>query len=270
MKKRIVQSLVLVLYVVSAFGLGMTNIDKTTYDNIETEPIYSNEDYNLTAGVTRNIISTLETTQLGAAAVQITTEENRFEEYNIYTNCFVNIRKKDNINSEVVATIDPNILVRVIEETGDWCKITIDDIQGYIKSEYLSSDVTPVSKLNRWGIELTDNEVDLLALIVFGEAGNQKIIGKEAVVESIFNRMISEIFGGDLYSVLSKKGQYDAWEIRYEASPSEEEYEAIYNVLYGKTYILDYDYVYFSRRKVNGYDFIKIGDHWFSKGKIYE
>ena len=271
MKRRIVAILILLLQVVPSLAVGMTCIGETKA--IDTG-ISQLNDSNLTIGITRDTLNKQLHLKIMEQSVtkekkvkEKVTKEKRFEEYNRYANCFVNIRKKPNKDSERITTVEPNTLVRVVGKKRKWSKVVVGDIHGYIKSEYLSKDEIPISKLNRWGIELTEDEIYTLALIVWKEAGNQSMTGKEAVVEVVFNRMISETFGGDLYSVLSRKGQFNTWKSRNNSNPTEEEYKAIHNVLQGRTYILDYDYVYFSTRKANGYDFIKIGNHWFGKGK---
>lgn len=214
---------------------------------------------NLYAGSTKELIETYN-------YIQNTNEDAQFDSYVVYTNCYVNFRTGPSVEFEVIQTLSPNTMVTVIGVDHGWCNIILNDQEGYIKSNYLSKDVTPVSELNRWGISLTDDEIYLLANIVNLEAGIDTLTGKEAVIESIFNRMtFSRSFSGDLYSVLSSPGQYSTWSYHNNGTPGEEEYRAIKNVLYGTTYILEPSYVYFSREKSNGHDFVKIGMHWFGK-----
>ena len=193
--------------------------------------------------------------------------EPPFEPYQMYTNSYTDLKETSNTEAASVASLDPNTSLTVIQEEGEWRVIRLDEAStGYIEAKFLSESETAISALNRWGIELTPEETDLLADIVFLEAGIDSMVGKEAVVETIFNRIIfSNSFPGDLYSVLSQKGQFSTWPLLDSASPGSDEYQAIHNVVYGATYILDSDYVYFSRRKANGHDFIKIGKHWFGR-----
>ena len=102
---------------------------------------------------------------------------------------------------------------------------------------------------NRWDITLTDEEIELLARIVMLEAGGESDMGKDAVVEVIFNRMYDEDFPDTLYGVLSEEGQFAVWKNRNSASavPTEEVYESIHYVLTGQTDILPFKTVYFSR-----------------------
>lgn len=187
--------------------------------------------------------------------------------YEMFTNSYAEIRDNADPNAAVLTTFAPNTAVKVVEESGDWRGILSGEgIQGYLEASLLSESMTPIPLLNRWGIELTPEETDLLADIVYLEAGIDSMTGKEAVIEIIFNRMaFSNSYPKDLYSVLSQKGQFCTWPLLDSAAPGEEEYQAINYVVSGATYLLDPDYVFFSRRKANGHDFIKIGKHWFGR-----
>ena len=92
---------------------------------------------------------------------------------------------------------------------------------------------------------------------------NQSLYGKEAVVEVVFNRM--SMFEKDLYSVLSERHQFTTWHNRFDNEPTFEEFAAVYNVMYGTTWILPGDYIYFATYKANGTDFVQIGEHWFGR-----
>lgn len=118
---------------------------------------------------------------------------------------------------------------------------------------------------NRWGISLTDEEIDLLAKIVWLEANGEPVEGQEAVVEVVFNRMASERFPDALYDVLSQKNpvQFVSWKNRDKAQPTEKEYNSIYEVLNGNTNLLRDDTVYFSREPLTSNLDVKICCHSF-------
>lgn len=50
---------------------------------------------------------------------------------------YLNVRVQADESAEVVNTICGEDLVSVLEEDGDWTKISIDDVEGWVKSEYL-------------------------------------------------------------------------------------------------------------------------------------
>lgn len=118
---------------------------------------------------------------------------------------------------------------------------------------------------NRWNIVLTDEEIDLLARIVWLESNGEPVKGQEAVVEVIFNRMASELYPNTLYDVLSQKNptQFCSWKNRDRAEPTEKEYQSIYNVLNGNTNILRNDTLYFSTEPLTSRLDVQIGGHSF-------
>lgn len=118
---------------------------------------------------------------------------------------------------------------------------------------------------NRWGISLTQQEIDLLARIVWLEAGGEPVEGQEAVVEVIFNRIASDLYPDTLYDVLSQKNpvQFCSWKSRESAKPTEKEYRSIEQVLSGNTSILRNDTLYFSRKALTPRLDQRIGGHSF-------
>lgn len=118
---------------------------------------------------------------------------------------------------------------------------------------------------NRWGIQLTEEEIELLAKIVWVEARGESEAGQKAVVEVVFNRIASDLFPNTLYEVLSQKEpvQFSSFPLRDTAVPTEKEYHAIYEVLNGQTNLLRADTMYFATTKLGTELDIKIGGHYF-------
>lgn len=118
---------------------------------------------------------------------------------------------------------------------------------------------------NRWDITLTLEEIDLLARIVWAEARGECEEGQEAVVEVIFNRMVSNEFPDNLTLVLSQNGQFSTWEIRNNATNYDKQIDIVNRVLAGKTNVLDIDVLYFAMSPL-GNDIVKhIGCHYFTR-----
>lgn len=128
-----------------------------------------------------------------------------------------------------------------------------------------TSETTENTVKNRWNITLTEDEIDLLAKIVWLESRGEPVIGQEAVVEVIFNRMTSEKYPDTLYEVLSQGNptQFCSWKNRDGARPTEKEYSSIYEVLSGNTNILRNDTFYFSTEPLTSQLDAKIGRHSF-------
>jgi spore germination cell wall hydrolase CwlJ-like protein len=118
---------------------------------------------------------------------------------------------------------------------------------------------------NRWDITLSNDEIDLLAKIVWVESRGESDLGQQAVTEVIFNRMIHDDFKGSLYEVLSASGQFSSWRYRNSAEPTKKEYSNINKVLAGETEILTKEYVYFSTTPRSEKGKIPIGNHYFCK-----
>ncbi len=118
---------------------------------------------------------------------------------------------------------------------------------------------------NRWNIELTEEEIDLLAKIVWVEARGESQTGQEAVIEVIFNRIVSDKFPNTLYDVLSQKNptQFASWRLRDSARPTEKEYNSIYKVLNGETSVVGENTLYFATKKITRNLDVKIGGHYF-------
>lgn len=118
---------------------------------------------------------------------------------------------------------------------------------------------------NRWGIELNEEEIDLLAKIVYLEARGECVEGQEAVVEVVFNRMASDLYPDTLYEVLSQTNpvQFTSWKNRDKAEPTEKEYQSIDNVLNGNTNLLRDDTLYFSTFMMTSNLDVQIENHYF-------
>ena len=112
---------------------------------------------------------------------------------------------------------------------------------------------------------MTQEEIDLLARIVWLEAQGEPVEGQQAVVEVVFNRMASELYPDTLYEVLSQNNpvQFCSWKNRDRAVPTEKEHQSIEDVLTGKTAILRNDTMYFSTFPLTENVECKIGGHYF-------
>ena len=123
-------------------------------------------------------------------------------------------------------------------------------------------------------IELTDEEWEELAAIVSLEAGNQCAEGQQAVVEVVFNRVLHSGFPDTVHDVLhdgegTSCPQFSTIGLIRTATPTQAQFDAIYNALYGDT-ILDADVVFFSLNGENDRVWGKIGDHVFCREYLWE
>lgn len=117
---------------------------------------------------------------------------------------------------------------------------------------------------------VSDEEYEILKRIVAAESQTQELEGRKAVVEVIFNRVLSEEFPDSVEGVLSQKGQFSTWRMRNDSwIEPEMAVEAIDAVMKdGCTVLPDTEYLFFSRGKSRyAKDYIKIQDHWFGRAR---
>jgi len=131
--------------------------------------------------------------------------------------------------------------------------------------------------INFQSYEMTEEELaeeayydslELLALCVEAEAGNQGLIGKKYVVDVVLNRVDDPDFPDNITDVIMQKNQFSVvldgriWEVE----PTEETFQAVREELENRT---NYDVLYFTCEGFHpcGQDWKKIGDHYFSVKK---
>ena len=148
---------------------------------------------NPTAGATKAIEQTI--TNINGNS--IVGAEKRY--INMYTTTRVNVRKRNNIESDIVKTLGIAEEVSVFDTKDGWSKIEA----GWIKSEYLSEN-KPNNKLL-----VTENERYWLYQLVESEAGGESSTCKAWICSTVFNlikldstpnNVIDMIFYGNTYS----------------------------------------------------------------------
>lgn len=115
-------------------------------------------------------------------------------------------------------------------------------------------------------ISVSEEDGRLLEAILWAEANNQSFEGQKAVIEVIFNRVLSDEWPDTIYDVLSQKGQFATWKARNKVKPTQVQSDVISEVLREtKTVLPSMDYVYFDTRGVNGKAHVRIQDHVFGR-----
>lgn len=112
------------------------------------------------------------------------------------------------------------------------------------------------------GLELTLEEQNLLARMVWVEAQGESFEGQQAVAEVVLNRLVSEGFQNTLKGVIYAENQFRSAPYLDDAEPTSIQYEAIERALEGP-YVLPMDVVYFATYPVNGNIWGSIGGHIF-------
>lgn len=128
--------------------------------------------------------------------------------------------------------------------------------------EPIPTETEPVAVSQYAAISLTTEEIDLLAKIVWLEARGESFEGQQAVVEVVFNRMLSEYFPDTLTEVIYEKNQFSTAGLVHTADPGNTQYAAIEAALNGPN-ILPLEVVFFSRAAQNDQVWGTIGNHVF-------
>ena len=121
----------------------------------------------------------------------------------------------------------------------------------------------PKAEVPRYGdLELTEEEMDLIAKLICVEGGGEPFDGQQAIVEVILNRLAAGGFGETVRGIIYAEGQFESVNQIYLAKPTYSQYKAIENALYGP-YVLPEDVYYFAKFKMNDNVWGKIGSHYF-------
>lgn len=137
-------------------------------------------------------------------------------------------------------------------------------------SELATAEETPEELENRYAeFYFSDEDVYILACLVYHEARGECFEGQVAVVEVVLNRMLSDYFPDTVEEVVFQK-YGDVWQFSpapylYSAEPTEEQYLAVHTAIEEREHILSEDTVYFSTAPYNESVDTIIGNHYFCK-----
>ena len=123
---------------------------------------------------------------------------------------------------------------------------------------------------NRYAeLHFSDEDVYILACLVYHEARGESFEGQVAVVEVVLNRMLSDYFPDTVEEVVFQK-YGDVWQFSpapylYSAEPDKEQYLALHTAIEEREHILSEATVYFSSAPYNESVDMIIGNHYFCK-----
>lgn len=143
-----------------------------------------------------------------------------------------------------------------------WSGAWIYDKNKMPKDPFLYSEPEPVRGEPRYGIELTWEQMKLMAKVVWVESRGECKEGQQAVAEVILNRLTSDEFPDNLHDVIYGEGQFRSAKFLDKAEPYQLQYEAIENALYGP-YVLPQDVYYFATTPMTSKKWGRIGGHIF-------
>lgn len=117
----------------------------------------------------------------------------------------------------------------------------------------------------RYHVELTWEQQQLLAKIIWLEARGEPAEGQQAVAEVVLNRLVSGRFGSTLEAVIYGEGQFRTTPFLKDAQAWQAQYEAIDAALDGPN-ILPMNVLYFATVPENNQVWGRIGGHIFCYG----
>lgn len=124
----------------------------------------------------------------------------------------------------------------------------------------------PPAEQSRYpGLELTQEERDLLARLICREAASEPFEGQQAVAEVVLNRLASGRFQSTVYNIVHAPGQFPSVPYLYKAKPDYTQYKAIEQALNGP-YVLPEDVYFYATFRVNDNYWGQIGNHYFCYG----
>ena len=145
-----------------------------------------------------------------------------------------------------------------------YCGGWIFSIRGMQEFPFIYTEEKPEAD-PRYGVELTWDEQQLLAKLIWLEARGESKEGQQAVAEVALNRLVSGEYGDTLSEVIYGEGQFRTTPFLDEAEAWQAQYEAIDAALDGPN-ILPMDVMHFATYPENDRVWGKIGGHIFCYG----
>ena len=115
-------------------------------------------------------------------------------------------------------------------------------------------------------VSVSQDDVELLARLVYLEARNQPEVGQRAIVEVVLNRMLDSRFPNTIHDVIYQDEpalQFSTSPYIEDTTPTQEQYDVVNMVLNETSPILDTSTVYFSTFPQTKNITAIINDHYF-------
>ena len=115
--------------------------------------------------------------------------------------------------------------------------------------------------------EFTQEDIDLMARVVMSEASLLPFDGKQAIAQTIVNRVRSDKFPDNVADVIY---QYNQYSTAYNGDVTDECYDAVQMAIDYKAFPDDLFYFRQDQYHSFGYPYMKIKNTYFSTGSEYE
>jgi hypothetical protein len=132
-----------------------------------------------------------------------------------------------------------------------------------VRKEEVQRAVEPyvVSKTTKYIYEATDEEKELMARVVMSEGSLLPLEGKQAIAQTIINRMRSSLFPNNIEAVINQPYQYSTAD---NGDPDAECYEAVDAALKYEGFPIDMYYFRTGHYHTFAEDYCQIGNTYFS------
>ena len=144
---------------------------------------------------------------------------------------------------------------------GGW----IFDVSAVPDEPFIYKEEKPYVEPRYPEVELTWDEQQLLAKLIWLEARGESAKGQQAVAEVVLNRLVSGKYGSTLSEVIYGEGNFRTTKFLENAEAWQAQYEAIDNALEGP-YVLPMEVMYFATVPENNRIWGQIGNHIFCYG----
>lgn len=139
------------------------------------------------------------------------------------------------------------------------------DVSAMPEEPFIYTEEKPDCEPRYPDVELTWDEQQLMAKIMWLEARGESKEGQQAIAEIILNRLVSGKFGNSIHDVIYGEGQFRTTPFLKDADAWQAQYDAIDDALTGPN-ILPMNVYYFATYPENGRIWGKIGGHIFCYG----
>lgn len=144
------------------------------------------------------------------------TEQTVSKKYGIVNTAVLNLRAQASTSSKVIGALYKNgtVTIQSLTADGQWYKVeTLANgkaVTGYAFAKYITlTDKAPEGEGDTGSNgSYTEEEVKLLAALVYCESGNQPYEGKLAVANVVLNRINSTQFPNTMKEVIYQRGQF--------------------------------------------------------------
>ena len=175
---------------------------------------------------------------------------------------FVTEEVKTEVTTEVTTEVstETEVKTEVTTKVETTTETEVEEVEEEIEAFIEEEEEEPENQAN----DYSDDDLDLLAHLIYAEAGDQADDCQRAVGTVVMNRVASPNFPSTMYGVIYQSGQYACtWDGGIYKTPSQQAYDNARWILEGNRY-LDPSYV-FQAQFEQGYGCIWIGSECFGR-----